>query len=179
MLGSRWNYVTAARCANALRGASRYASTSAESRKEGDISSVFVSLSGDDGAPPALPERFADVKRNLLHGREDKLKRSWDRLLRKLKGEVDAIHVHGSNIIPDIEFKDIHKAPDAFRRELRKRGVAVVRGVVPETEARDYKEEIEAYVQANPGTKGMPKALPYDSKFKFSIFRPLADILHQ
>lgn len=122
-------------------------------RKEGDISSVFASLSGKEKT--ALPERFADQKKRLIAGREDEIQKSWDRLLRKLKDEVNLIEQRGSNIIPSIDFKDIHNAPAAFRDELRKRGVAVIRGLIPEHEARGYKEEIEDYVKENPGTKGM------------------------
>lgn len=122
-------------------------------RKEGDISSVFVSMSGQEKF--ALSERFADQKKRLMAGREDQIQRSWDRLLRKLKDEVHLIEQRGSDIVPSIDFKDIHSAPVAFRDELRKRGVAVIRGVISEHEARSYKEEIEDYVKANPGTKGM------------------------
>ena len=127
-------------------------------RKEGDISSVFVSLSGKERS--ALPERFASQKKRLIAGREDQIQRSWDRLLRKLKDEVHLIEQRGSDIVPSIDFKDIHSAPAAFRDELRKRGVAVIRGVIPEHEARGYKEEIEHYAKANPGTKGMSGYLP-------------------
>ena len=130
----------------------RQATSSAAPRKEGDISSVFVSLSGKEETP--LPPRFAHQKRRLIAGREDEIERSWHRLLHTLKDEVRLIHQRGSDIIPSIEFKDIHAAPKTLRDELRKRGVAVIRGVVPEHEARAYKDEIEDYAKANPGTKG-------------------------
>lgn len=123
-------------------------------KKEGDISSVFASLSG--GEAKELPQRFVDIKKHLIHGHEDQVKQSWDRLLRRLKDEIALVETGGSNVIPSIDFKDIHSAPDSFREELKKRGVAVVRGVVPETEARGYKEDVEEYVRKNPGTKGEP-----------------------
>ncbi|EYE93391.1 DUF1479 domain-containing protein [Aspergillus ruber CBS 135680] len=126
-------------------------------RKEGDISSVFVSLSGKEKS--ALPERFADQKKRLIAGREDQIQKSWDRLLRKLKDEVNLIEQRGSDIVPSIDIKDIHSAPKAFQDELRKRGVAVIRGVIPEHEARCYKDEIEQYAKANPETKAFP---PHD-----------------
>ncbi|KAJ5819761.1 hypothetical protein N7474_005352 [Penicillium riverlandense] len=124
-------------------------------RKEGDISSVFVSLSSKGEAAP-LDERFAEQKRRLIADRGDQLKRSWDRLLCKLRDEVRTIEERGPDIIPSIDFKDIHAAPRSFHEELKKRGVAVIRGVIPEAEARGYKEDIEAYVRANPGTKAFP-----------------------
>ncbi|KAL4971299.1 DUF1479-domain-containing protein [Aspergillus desertorum] len=125
--------------------------------KEGNISSVFVSLSG--AAKEALPERFADQKKRLIHGNEEAVKKSWDRLLAQLRDEVTTIAQHGPRIIPSINFRDIDDAPAEFHSELRKRGVAVVRGVIPEAEARGYKEEVEAYVRANPQTRAFP---PHD-----------------
>ncbi|KAJ5924298.1 hypothetical protein N7466_008485 [Penicillium verhagenii] len=136
-------------------GSSCLSTNTQTARKEGDISSVFVSLSGDGKAAP-LDERFADQKKKLIAGRGDQLKRSWDRLLCKLRDEVEIIEQRGSDIIPSIDFKDIHAAPRSFHDELRKRGVAIIRGVVPEDEARGFKEEIEAYARANPGTKAFP-----------------------
>lgn len=153
--GGRSTQLARTLCRRGLPGGSRCLSTDTQTpRKEGDISSVFVSLSGDGKAAP-LDERFADQKKKLIAGRGDQLKRSWDRLLCKLKDEVETIEQSGSDIIPSINFKDIPAAPRSFHDELRKRGVAIIRGVVPEAEARGYKEEIEAYARANPGTKGM------------------------
>lgn len=126
--------------------------TSQAPRKEGDISSVFVSLSG--AKEKALPPRFVDQKKRLIAGREEAVKKSWDRLLHRLREEVRTIKRMGSDVIPTIDFKNIKTASEDFRRELRKRGVAVVRGVIPEAEARRYKEEIEEYVRANPQTRG-------------------------
>lgn len=135
---------------------SRPMTTSAKTpRKEGDISSVFVSLSGKEQSP--LPQGFARQKKRLIAGREDQVKKSWDRLLYGLREEVRTIERRGSDIIPSIDFQDILAAPRSFQDELRKRGVAIIRGVIPEVEARTYKEDIEKYVRENPQTKGMFK----------------------
>jgi hypothetical protein len=84
----------------------RLLATSSEvPRKQGDISSVFVSLSGKGEA--TLSQRFADQKRRLIAGREDRVKRSWDRLLCKLRDEVRSIEQEGSSVIPSIDFQDI------------------------------------------------------------------------
>jgi hypothetical protein len=126
--------------------------TVTQSKKEGDISSVFVSLSGKP--PPPLPNRFADVKKELASGHKEKLTASWKRLLKEIEKEVRIISNLGPAVIPSIDFKAlVSKTPD-FYEELKRRGVAVVRGVVPRDEARAYKEEIERYVKANPSTKG-------------------------
>ena len=132
----------------------RYATpeAGAVSRKEGDISSVFRSLSGGSEDEP-LPPRFADVKKRLVRDR-DALYESWKRLLGRLEEEVDVVRAEGSACIPEIQFSDIDSPAAKFSDGIRKRGVAVVRNLVPEDEARAYKGEIEAYITANPSTKG-------------------------
>lgn len=131
----------------------RTATTQQTPKNEGDISSVFRSLSGSDETEK-LPQRFADVKRGLVRDR-NALHSSWNRLLARLNDETQIVKSQGSSCIPQINFTDIEKAPVEFSEALRKRGVAVVRQVIPEDEARKYKEEAERYVAANPSTKGM------------------------
>lgn len=132
----------------------RWLATATENtpKKEGDISSVFRSLSGGDSAE-TLPQRFADVKHELI---KDKyaLQDSWNRLLVRLKDETEYIKSQGSKCVPVIDFADIKNPTKEFDTALRKRGVAVIRQVVPEKEAREYKEEVEKYIAANPNTKG-------------------------
>ena len=121
-------------------------------RKEGDISSVFVSLSGV--TPEPLPQRFADIKRQLIQGNEGAVATSWKRLLEQLAVENETVKQRGPDIIPQIQFKDLQNPSQEFIADIKKRGVAVIRGVVPENEARGYKNEVEEYVKLNPWTKG-------------------------
>lgn len=129
----------------------RTAATQAQKRA-GDISDAFVSLSGQNFAP--LPPEYADLKGRLIKGREDAVRESWERLLRHLREEIPLIVELGSKVIPEVDYKDIDNAPETFSKELRKRGVAVVRGVVPEQEALQWKEELREYIRQNPQTKG-------------------------
>lgn len=121
-------------------------------KKEGDISSVFVSLSGADRPP--LPDRFRQIKNTLVAGREDKVVASWNRLLEELRKENETVAARGSAVIPTVEFKDLESELERLKPEIQKRGAAVIRGVVPEAEARAYKSEIEEYVKKNPSTRG-------------------------
>jgi hypothetical protein len=121
-------------------------------KPEGDISSVFVSLSG--GKAPPLPERFAQLKKRLLTGHKEQVQSSWVRLLKKLQEDIEIIKQQSPAIIPEIDFKDIEDVPESFQSELKKRGVAVVRNVVPQEEALKYKRDIQEYIKANPSTKG-------------------------
>jgi hypothetical protein len=130
----------------------RAASTQAQKRA-GDISDAFVSLSGQNFAP--LGPEYAQLKGRLIRGHENEVRESWERLLRDLREEVPLIVQLGSKAIPEIDFKDIDNAPEKFNSELKKRGVAVVRGVVPQQEALQWKEDLKEYIRLNPQTKGI------------------------
>lgn len=124
------------------------------SKPTGDISSVFPSLSGQTAKP--LPPRFADLKARLKAGHEDALQASWYRLLAELRKEIEEVKTLGSAIIPEIEYGDIGNVEQRtrFRDGLRKRGVAVIRGVVSAREALGWKELLSRYIATNPGVKG-------------------------
>lgn len=122
------------------------------SKREGDISDAFASLSGQEFAP--LAAEYAHLKTRLIRGNEDAIRDSWERLLRDLREEIPLIVERGSQVIPQIDFKDIDGAHDEFSEELKKRGVAVIRGVVSEQEALGWKEDLREYIQQNPQTKG-------------------------
>lgn len=122
-------------------------------KREGDISDAFVSLSGQKFEP--LTPEYADLKSRLIRGHENEVRESWERLLRHLREEIPLIVERGSKIIPEIDFEDIDNAPETFSKELRKRGVAIVRGVIPEQEALQWKEYVREYLRQNPQTRGM------------------------
>jgi len=145
---------------NVIRSVTTQSSTSSSPKAAGDISSVFPSLSGVVSEP--LPARFADLKARLIHGHEDRVRASWERLLSDLQEETEIIRALGPSVVPDIDFKDVNNVEKrtAFRDALRKRGVAVVRGVVTEKEALDWKELVKRYVKTNPSTKGFPADKP-------------------
>ena len=132
----------------------RWATTTQSSKPAGDISSVFPSLSGAASQP--LPPRFTDLKRRLIKGHEEKVRHSWNRLLADLREETEIIKAVGSKIIPELAFRDLDNVEKrtAFRDELHKRGVAIIRGVVSEPEALSWKELAKRYIQTNPSTKG-------------------------
>ena len=130
---------------------SRTGSSSAAGKPEGTIADSFASLSGQQFE--ALEPRFAAVKGNLIQGNEEAVKASWDRLLLRLKDEVKAIKDLGSAIVPQIEFKDIDRPSEQFSNEYRKRGVAIIKGAIPEEEVLELKEQLKEYIKANPQTK--------------------------
>ncbi|KAK7432244.1 hypothetical protein QQZ08_001189 [Neonectria magnoliae] len=140
------------------RGLGRRMSAAAPAKKEGDISDAFVSLSGVDRPP--LPDRFRALKCDLVRGREAEIKRSWTQLLRQLRTDNDIIASKGPAVIPQVEYRDLEAGIDGLKAEIQKRGAVVVKGVVPEAEARAYKEEVEEYIKKNPSTRAFPQHDP-------------------
>lgn len=136
----------------------RTAATASAQKREGDISDAFASLSGLEFKP--LEPRFADLKAQLIAGNEEALYDSWNRLLASLREEIPLIAQKGPSIIPEIDFKDIDNASPEFKAEHRKRGVAVIRNVIPEQEALALKKDLRSYLEANPQTKAFPKENP-------------------
>ncbi|KAL8727010.1 MAG: hypothetical protein Q9181_005855 [Wetmoreana brouardii] len=126
----------------------------------GDISSVFPSLSGTPSPP--LPSRFADVKKRLIHDHESQLQESWRELLAVLLLKREWIKESRSDVIPEINFNDLNDVVERtdFRDALHTAGVAVIRGVVSEKEALDWKELVQRYIRTNPGTRGFPSKSP-------------------
>jgi len=122
-------------------------------KREGDISDAFASMSGKEVEP--LPDRFRQLKLELVKGNEDSVVAGWKRLLAVLQRENDLVASRGPSIIPQIPFSNrLEEDLMARKDEIKKRGVAVIKGVIPEDEARAYKFEIEEYVRQNPHTKG-------------------------
>lgn len=121
-------------------------------KAEGDISNTFASLSGRKVQP--LPNRFRELKLRLVHGHEDAVIASWKRLLKTLQAENDLIALTGPAIIPEVRFDNLHDDLATLKPEIKKRGVTIIRGVIPEDEAHSYKFSIEEYVRQNPKTRG-------------------------
>lgn len=142
-------------CAAAIRTA---ATSSPAQKREGDISDAFASLSGLKFRP--LDPRFADVKANLIVNHKEALHESWIRLLASLKEEISLIAEKGPKIIPEIDFRDLDQADETFKNEHKKRGVAVIRNVLPQEEALALKQELKDYIAANPHTKAFPADNP-------------------
>jgi hypothetical protein len=139
------------------RNTNRNAATT-QSKREGDISDAFASLSGMQFKQ--LDPRFATLKQNLVAGNEEALQASWNRLLASLREEIPLIREQKSKVIPEIDFSKIDSASPEFRAEHKKRGVAVIRNVLPEQEVLELKRELREYIAKNPHTKAFPPENP-------------------
>lgn len=105
-----------------------------------------------------LPPRFARVKENLIAGKEAEIVASWKRLLAKLKTEIDTIAKEGSDIFPSIHFDDFQDASKStnFISQLKERGAAVIREVVPREAVTTWKEDTDSYMSEDPRARNLP-----------------------
>ncbi|KAI3392299.1 hypothetical protein diail_5907 [Diaporthe ilicicola] len=104
------------------------------------------------GAEPIpLPTRFANIKRRLIQGKEQAIEASWRRLLAALRDEIAHIQSRGSDLIPTIDFADIDDAAlvAPFERDLKRYGVAVIRGVVSQTQTETWIQQTRDYITRN------------------------------
>ncbi|KAI5777083.1 DUF1479 domain protein [Geopyxis carbonaria] len=138
------------------------ATSTPPAKAAGDISSVFPSLSGASATP--LPPRFAALKASLLAAHPEALTASWNRLLPALASTISELRERGSDVIPSLPFSAITSGTvtAAQTAEIRKRGVVVLRGVIPEAEALALKAEAQRYIADNRerGIKAFPAANP-------------------
>ncbi|KAJ4418541.1 hypothetical protein N0V82_005521 [Gnomoniopsis sp. IMI 355080] len=117
--------------------------------KIGSMEPPVQSFYGSEPIP--LPTRFANIKRRLIQGREAAIEASWKRLLVALKAEIDHIQKHGTDLIPTINFSDIDDPAKVapFERDLKRYGVALVRGVVSQTQTETWISQTREYITRN------------------------------
>ena len=123
-------------------------------KKEGDISSVFASLSGGKTEP--LPPRFADLKREIVGEHGDAILQSWKRLLPVVEEKVREANERGPSIFPEVQFADIqnNNVEAEMIDRIKRTGVCIVRNAIPKEEADQLLSDVRKYIKDNPTTKG-------------------------
>ncbi|KAI8139285.1 hypothetical protein BJV82DRAFT_627891 [Fennellomyces sp. T-0311] len=111
--------------------------------QQGDLSSVFVHLGAK---PPALEPRFIQLKREIAPADPSVLQAAYERVVAALRKESLEIRQLGSSIIPEISLDRIVEnggvLPDDIAAQVKRRGVLVVRNVIDESTAKQYKQQI-------------------------------------
>jgi hypothetical protein len=99
--------------------------------------------------PIQLTPRFTTLKEGLTSNKESAVSASWQRLLGRLPEEIDAVSFLGSQVIPTINFKDTTNPEQSkdFLRDLRQRGVGVIRNVIPKETASTWSREADEYLK--------------------------------
>lgn len=127
---------------------------------------MFPSLSGKPFEP--LPARFRDIQQRLVAGKQHALSDSWTRLVTSLDRCNQQIRTQGASIIPIVDanselsydhVSNRHVFSKRVQAQIKKAGVAVIRNVISQTQARQYKHDLEQYIAKNP-VKGFPGDVP-------------------
>ncbi|TXT15591.1 hypothetical protein VHUM_00094 [Vanrija humicola] len=134
-------------------------------RAEGDIGSVFASLSGEEAA--VLPPRFRDLKTQIINDADRAaLTASWGRLTERLAQAAEEIETAQQDAVPTVAYDDLINADAATVQRIKRAGALVLTDVVSRAEAEGWLADVEAYVKANPQVKGFPA----DDKQVFEVY---------
>ncbi|KAF8070215.1 hypothetical protein FPV67DRAFT_1413151 [Lyophyllum atratum] len=99
--------------------------------------------------PEAHPAYFSDLKKALW---KDELLQSWKEVLVALDAAVQEISSIGGAVIPRVTFAQMSAGlSDDQVKAIRKVGVVVVTGGVPQEEALAWKQSVKDYAAANTG----------------------------
>ncbi|KAH0828883.1 DUF1479-domain-containing protein [Lanmaoa asiatica] len=127
-------------------------------KKGGTIADVFTTLGPSADVAP-LPARFSTIKKDVLRDMgvvPDRLELAWKGVLKALEPRVQEIITQGGNIIPRVSYGEVEAGLSQSQKDaIRKTGVVIIAGGVPEEEALRWKLHIKDYIAANP-VKGFP-----------------------
>lgn len=110
-------------------------------------------MHGNGEAAPDVKDAIVAFKASM-RDRRASLKAAFGEVGDHIRREVDALKADadaGRGIVPELDFASIKagSVSEATRQQIRKRGCAVVRGVYPEAEARDWFAELGDYLARN------------------------------
>src|SRR4051794_1882816 len=119
-----------------------------------------------------IGEHIKALKRDLRAKLPDlkKVMAEVEDFTRREVDEIASARAAGRNIVPVLDFKDVEtgNVSDATKNEVRRRGVAVVRGVYPNSQAVAWNDEVGEYLAMNRYTDRPPPQAKdeYFSKLK-------------
>ena len=101
----------------------------------------------------SVQELIARTKR-ALGAPSPQLEEAFRRIEAHIKREADVIQKEvaaGRSPLPEVEFKAVKEdsVSQAMRKEIRRRGFAVIRGVFPRGKAETWNEELGRYIEEN------------------------------
>jgi hypothetical protein len=124
----------------------------------------------------SLPEKYLELKKEIAKGLDPEvLTKSWREVLEglekmtnesaKMGPEVRGASNRGKarywyvwKIIPQVEFSELQDISSDKTDLIKRRGAVVIRNVVPQADALEWKEWLREYVKVNQVT-GMPPFL--------------------
>lgn len=107
----------------------------------------------------ALPPRFLDLKKEIASSYPDFAERAtktWTGILEQLRKVNVDIAKAGSDYIPQVNFADLNKLTEQDIEKIKRRGSVVIRDVVDDAQAIQWRKSLEEFVKANPDVEGKP-----------------------
>lgn len=107
----------------------------------------------------SYPPHFVDIKREIAAsypGFEQHTTQAWRRLLSQLAKSTEEFGREGTNMVPQISFKDLASCDQGFIDLVKRRGCVVIRDVVDDAEAAAWQRDLKEYVKTNP-VPGFPE----------------------
>jgi hypothetical protein len=140
---------------NSLPSTNTYVPRKRLPKEEGDISSVFASLTGDTAQE--LPPHFSQLKRQIIGEHGDAILASWKRLIPVVEAKVREANERGPSIFPEVQFEDVknNNIDEATIKRIKQTGVCIIRNTIPKSEAAELLSDIRKYIKDNPTTKGI------------------------
>jgi hypothetical protein len=121
------------------------------------------------------PERFADLKREIVAATPDyerRLTESWNDLLQELDERTIEIADEGPSYIPQVHFQYLDTLVPEQLDDIRRKGSIIIHGVVEEGEAASWKTALEDFIRVNPHVEGFPE----QDKQLFSLYWTRAQV---
>ncbi|RDB26364.1 Uncharacterized protein YbiU [Hypsizygus marmoreus] len=116
-----------------------------------------------------LPARFADLKQEIAASYPDFKQRAtqaWGDIITQLRNVNAEIANAGSEYIPQVNFEDLDKLSREEIERIKRRGSVVIKDVVPDAEAIQWKDALEDFIKSNPDVEGVP----LDNKQFFQLY---------
>ncbi|HYD99774.1 MAG TPA: DUF1479 domain-containing protein [Alphaproteobacteria bacterium] len=107
----------------------------------------------NDETQAAVKDSIVAFKRSMAE-RRPALERALQEMEDHIRREADSIQAEaaaGRSVVPEIDFAAIRdgRVDEATRAEMRRRGCAVVRGVFPAAQVREWNDELGRYLDTN------------------------------
>ncbi|KAF8813418.1 DUF1479-domain-containing protein [Phlegmacium glaucopus] len=118
-----------------------------------------------------LPPRFIDIKRSIASSYPDfetRATRVWHEIIEELDKVTRVIKEEGVNYIPQINFSSLSSIPQDEVEMIKRRGSVVIRDVVDDAQAAQWKDELKEFVKVN-DDRGV-EGIPYNDKQFFQLY---------
>ncbi|KAF8645864.1 hypothetical protein AX16_007522 [Volvariella volvacea WC 439] len=122
-----------------------------------------------------LPPRFAELKKEiagLYPDFEVNVTRAWKEIIEELEKVTNVVKNVGSDYIPQVRFADLDKLSEEEVENIRKKGSVVIRDIVDDEQAREWKDSLEEFIRENPDVEGTPA----DNKQFFQLYWTKAQV---